>query len=538
MFQYTFITTVLLFTFLNNLLYSSTVINNGDYFNLIVIGGGSAGLACAKEAAKYNKSVIVLDYTVPSPRGTSWGVGGTCVNAGCIPKKLFHQASLLKKYLHDMEFYGWEMNNNIDKIKNSWSSLIENVGNYISSLRWKIRRDLNLMNIKLLQAIGTFIDHNTVNAKIITGKLEYDQKLKFKNVTIRGENILIAVGTRPTFPKKPVGISKYCITSDDLFYLEQPPGKTAVIGAGYIGLECAGFLNGLGFPVKVITRSVLLRNFDQDMVNLVKQYMIKDGITFCTKCEVINVVPTNSSEQLKYDKTGYIVTWRDERGREYRDFFNTILCATGRLPFIDNLNLRKAGVNYDNTTGKIYTANEKTSVQNIFAAGDVISGKPELTSVAVQAGNLLAKRLFGNLPVRMDYYFIPTTVFTPLEYGCVGYSEDNAIEKYGEEFVEVYHGYYYPLEWEMPRADGGGDNSLCYIKVISLKRSDKIIGVHFTGPHAGDVIQGFAVAVKNGLTVRQLQNSVGIHPTIAEEFTRISITKRSGLSPRQLSCCS
>ncbi|XP_075218141.1 thioredoxin reductase 1, mitochondrial-like isoform X2 [Lycorma delicatula] len=475
MFQYTFITTVLLFTFLNNLLYSSTVINNGDYFNLIVIGGGSAGLACAKEAAKYNKSVIVLDYTVPSPRGTSWGVGGTCVNAGCIPKKLFHQASLLKKYLHDMEFYGWEMNNNIDKIKNSWSSLIENVGNYISSLRWKIRRDLNLMNIKLLQAIGTFIDHNTVNAKIITGKLEYDQKLKFKNVTIRGENILIAVGTRPTFPKKPVGISKYCITSDDLFYLEQPPGKTAVIGAGYIGLECAGFLNGLGFPVKVITRSVLLRNFDQDMVNLVKQYMIKDGITFCTKCEVINVVPTNSSEQLKYDKTGYIVTWRDERGREYRDFFNTILCATGRLPFIDNLNLRKAGVNYDNTTGKIYTANEKTSVQNIFAAGDVIS---------------------------------------------------------------VYHGYYYPLEWEMPRADGGGDNSLCYIKVISLKRSDKIIGVHFTGPHAGDVIQGFAVAVKNGLTVRQLQNSVGIHPTIAEEFTRISITKRSGLSPRQLSCCS
>lgn len=505
-------------------------------YDLIVIGGGSAGLACAKEAASYNKTVVVLDYVSPSSRGTIWGIGGLCVNAGCIPKKLFHQAALLRREIGDSYFFGWSSN-----LRNrlNWKTLTGSVSDYIKSLRWKLRRELNSKNIELKRGLGSFIDHKTVNAMILMNNPEVDKEEVFKNVSITGKNIVIAVGCRQSIPNTPKELKDYCITSDDIFYLSDPPGKTLVIGGGYISMEVASFLNGMGYPVTVAVRNRVLKDFDQQMVSLVKEYMIDTGVKFCFNCEVIGV------EEIPYQSTwtdkgiGYRVELQHRiTNRTIKEIFDTVFCGTGRRAPTGVLNLKRINLKYDEETGKIPTDNERTNIENIYAVGDVILDKPELTPVAMKAGNMLARRMFGKYKENMDYKLIPTVVFTTLEYGRIGWNEDDAIEEFGEDNIEVYHSYYYPLEWEIPRAEYGGSNSKCYLKLICLKKSGIIIGLHFTGPQAGEVIQGFAVAIKVGTTITQLQRTVGIHPTVAEEFTRLSITKSSGLNPRQLSCCS
>ncbi|XP_076755891.1 thioredoxin reductase 1 isoform X3 [Xylocopa sonorina] len=484
-------------------------------YDLLVIGGGSGGLAAAKEAVNFGAKVAVLDFVTPSPRGTTWGVGGTCVNVGCIPKKLMHQAALLGEAIHESAAYGWQVSDP-KTIKNDWEALKTAVQNHVKSVNWVTRVELRTKQVEYLNARGYFKDQHT-----ICGIMKNGQE---KELT--AQYILIAVGGRPRYPDIP-GALEYGITSDDIFSLEKPPGKTLVVGAGYIGLECAGFLNGLGYDATVMVRSIVLRGFDQQMAETVATEMERRGVHFIYRAKPSKIEKKNDGQLL--------VHWVDENGEMHKDTFDTVLFAIGRKPLTEELKPENAGIKIVPETAKIDAKNEQTNVPNIYAVGDVLHKKPELTPVAIHAGRLLARRLFGNSTEQMDYVNVATTVFSPLEYGCVGLSEEAAIATYGEDKIEIYHAYYKPTEFFIPQKD----NSQCYLKVVALRGGDqRVLGMHFVGPHAGEVIQGFAAAIKCNLTFPKLKETVGIHPTVAEEFTRVSVTKRSGLDPKPQSCCS
>ncbi|XP_017137553.1 thioredoxin reductase 1, mitochondrial isoform X1 [Drosophila miranda] len=487
--------------------------SRGTYdYDLVVIGGGSAGLACAKEAVQNGARVACLDYVKPTPIGTKWGVGGTCVNVGCIPKKLMHQASLLGEAVHEAAAYGWNVD---DKIKPDWSKLVSSVQNHIKSVNWVTRVDLRDKKVEYINGLGSFVDRHTMVAKLKSG-----------DRTITAQTFVIAVGGRPRYPDIP-GAVEYGITSDDLFSLDHEPGKTLVVGAGYIGLECAGFLKGLGYEPTVMVRSIVLRGFDQQMAELVASSMDERGIPFLRKTVPLSVKKQDNGKLLvKYKNT--------ETGEEGEDTYDTVLWAVGRKGLVEDLNLSNAGVTTFKDKIQVDTK-EATNVANIFAVGDIIYGKPELTPVAVLAGRLLARRLYGGSNQRMDYSDVATTVFTPLEYACVGLSEEDAVKQHGADGVEVFHGYYKPTEFFIPQKSV----RYCYLKAVAERTGDqRVYGLHYLGPVAGEVIQGFAAALKSGLTINTLINTVGIHPTTAEEFTRLSITKRSGLDPTPASCCS
>lgn len=346
--------------------------------------------------------------------------------------------------------------------------------------------------MEYINGLGIFKDPHTIHTVTKQGE---------KTITAR--YILIACGGRPRYPDIP-GALEYGITSDDIFSLEQAPGKTLVVGAGYIGLECAGFLKGLGYDATVMVRSVVLREFDQQMAGIIRDSMIERGVKFLFKClpQAIEKLPTG---QLG-------VKWVDNHGEEFTDVFDTVLFAIGRRALTRELHLHKAGVEVTGDGEKIDAKNEQTNVPHIYAVGDVLyvslssfvvktnafmcfnlQKKPELTPVAIHAGRLLARRLFANSDQVMDYDNVATTVFSPLEYACVGLSEEEAIERHGIENIEVYHAYYKPTEFFVPQ------RSIvhCYLKAVALlEGNQKVLGLHFIGPHAGEIMQGFATAMK------------------------------------------
>uniref|UniRef100_A0A4X2LFS6 thioredoxin-disulfide reductase (NADPH) n=2 Tax=Vombatus ursinus TaxID=29139 RepID=A0A4X2LFS6_VOMUR len=483
-------------------------------YDLLVIGGGSGGLACAKEAADHGKKVAIMDYVVPSPRGTSWGLGGTCVNVGCIPKKLMHHAALLGGALEDAHHYGWDV---APSAPHNWQQMATAVQNHVKSLNWGHRVQLQERNVKYFNIQGSFVDDHTVRGFTKAGK----------ETLVTADYIVLATGGRPRYPDDVEGAMEYGITSDDLFWLKESPGKTLVVGASYVSLECAGFLTGFGLDATVMMRSIPLRGFDQQMALLVTDYMESHGTKFLKHCTM--------KKLEKLENKRLQVTWHNHKaGREETDIFDTVMWAIGRVPETRRLNLEKVGVTLHPDSQKILVdASEATSVAHIYAIGDITEGRPELTPTAIMAGKLLARRLFGRSTELMDYDNVATTVFTPLEYGCVGLSEEEAERRYGQEGIEVYHAYYKPLEFTVAEKD----SSQCYIKMVCLRgRDQRILGLHFLGPNAGEVIQGFSLGIKCGATYSQMKRTVGIHPTSAEEVTKLWITKRSGLPATVTGC--
>lgn len=425
-------------------------------------------------------------------------------------KKLFHQGSLLGDMIKYSRSYGWNVN---EKIEHSWETLQNNVLQYIKSLNWGHRIQLKEKNVDYYNAIGTFINQHTIIA--------VGDKIK-KELT--AQNFVIAVGGRPNYPDI-CGAKEYAITSDDIFFLRKPPGKTLVIGGSYIALECAGFLTGLGYDTTIFARSIFLRGFDQEMAQLIVDNLKSKGTHIFQYYNVMKIDKLNNSKLE--------VTWKDDNGNEGKNIFDTILFAIGRKAQTDDLNLEKIGVKIDAVNRKIIGENEQSSVPNIYAIGDCLKDKPELTPVAIKAGKLLAQRMFGNSKIQMDYNNVPTTVFTPLEYGCVGLSEEVAIDLYKKDRIEIYHAFYKPLESAITEAE----TSQCYIKIICLRdHPQKVLGLHITGHHAGEIVQGFATALKCGMTKENLDQTVGIHPTTAEEIIKLNITKRSGKSPVVTGC--
>ena len=276
-------------------------------------------------------------------------------------------------------------------------------------------------------------------------------------------------------------------------------------------------------------RSILLRGFDQQIAEKIGTYMENEGIEFIKPC-----VPTKI-EKIEDGKPGkYKVTATYSDGTEYINEFNTIVFAVGRTADTEGLNLGSVGVKTASGSKKVIADEaEKSNVANIYAIGDVLEGKPELTPVAIQAGKLLARRICGAGTKLTDYNLVATTVFTPIEYGCCGYSEEEATEKFGEKNIEVYHSDFWPLEWTVAHRP---DNA-CYVKLIVDKNDkERIVGFHYLGPNAGEVTQAFSGMLKLGATKADMEDLVGIHPTCAEIFTTLNITKSSGKDASASGC--
>mmetsp|Transcript_3982 Transcript_3982/g.4599 ORF Transcript_3982/g.4599 Transcript_3982/m.4599 type:complete len:611 (+) Transcript_3982:125-1957(+) len=479
-------------------------------YDLVVIGGGSGGLACAKAAAGFGAKVALLDAVKPSPHGTKWGLGGTCVNVGCIPKKLMHQAALLAEGHEDAKGFGWKFPEG--KVSHNWSEMVTNVTNHIRSLNFGYRVQLREKEVEYINKLGKFKDPHTISLSAADGS---DDGQETETITAR--RIVIAVGGRPT--PLPCEGGELAISSDDIFWRKEDPGKVLVIGASYVALECAGFLNAMQKDVTVMVRSILLRGFDQDMANKIGDYMEKTGTKF-----IKQKVPT------KLEKVGSKIRVHWDGGS---DEFDTVFAAVGRTPDFEKLGLENAGVKASPKSGKLLTIQEQTNVPHIYAIGDVQEGHLELTPVAIESGKLLAARLYGNSKVQMDYRDICTTIFTPLEYGCCGCSEEEALELAGDA-VEVYHTAFTPLEWTVPDNRQFND---CYCKVIvDSEDNNRVLGFHILSPNAGEITQGFGIGLKLGMNFQDLSSLVGIHPTVAEELTNLTIKKSSGESAVSAGC--
>lgn len=497
---------------------SDDVILGAFDYDLVCIGGGSGGLALTKEAASLGAKVACLDFVKPSVHGTTWGLGGTCVNVGCIPKKLCHRAAILgEEGSTEAKDFGWEGT----EMKHNWAALQENVHNYIRSLNFKYKVALRDKKVKYINALGKIKDAHTLTLT--------DKKGKVTEIT--AGRIVVAVGGRPTPLDCPGG--EHAIDSDDVFQMDwtsregtQEPGKTLVVGASYVALECAGFLTGLGYDTTVMVRSILLRGFDREYSDLIGDYMGQH-----TKF-IRGSVPTKI-EQLA-DKR-FQVFWNVE-GKEESDIYDTVIAAIGRRADTSKLGLETIGVE-TSKNGKIICAdhNDQTNVPNVYAVGDVVQDMLELTPVAIQAGILLARRLYSSKQQTMDYDLIPTTVFTPIEYGACGLSEEQATEKYGADDLEIYHKELSPLEWELSSASKPAGIARC--KLICLKSENLlVVGLHILAPNSGEITQGFATAMRKGATYRDFQDTVGIHPTVAEDFTTLTVTKSSGESAAGSGC--
>lgn len=472
---------------------------NESEFDLFVIGGGSGGLAASKEAAVLGAKVGLADYVVPTPVGTKWGLGGTCVNVGCIPKKLMHFAGLSYEGLDDFEKFGYP--EKIEK-KHVWEVMVKSIQQYIKKLNFGYKAELRSKDVKYYNAFATLIDNNTISLKDDKGKEEI----------IKAKTILISTGGRPNYLDVP-GSKEFCITSDDIFSLKKAPGKTLVVGASYIALECGGFLNALGYETHIMVRSILLRGFDQDMATRIGDYMQKRGTRFIHKS-----IPTRFTKS----QSGRILVEYDQENEIKTEEYDTVLLAIGR--FIDSklIGADKIGLSVAKSGKYIVNEEDQTNIPNIYSIGDCSEGRPELTPPAIMAGKLFSRRLMKSNGKIMNYKNIATTVFTPLEFGTVGYTEDDALKHFGEDKIVVYHSEFVPLEWNFNLMRG----ETSYLKIVVNKQdNDKVVGFHILSPHAGEIVQGIAVAMNIGLTKEHLDNTVGIHPTIAEEFTTVKAVK-------------
>ncbi|KAL2540639.1 Glutathione reductase [Abeliophyllum distichum] len=457
-------------------------------FDLFTIGAGSGGVRASRFAANFGASVAVceLPFATVSSDSTG-GVGGTCVLRGCVPKKLLVYAS---KYSHEFEEscgFGW---NYAAEPEHDWSTLIANKNAEIQRLAGIYKNTLKNAGVALIEGRGKIVDPHTVD---VDGKI-YSAK-----------NILISVGGRPFIPDIPG--SEYAIDSDAALDLPSKPRKIAIVGGGYIAVEFAGIFNGLKSDVHVFIRQKkVLRGFDEEIRDFVGEQMLLRGIEFHTEESPQAIIKSSDgSLSLKTNK-GTI------------DGFSHIMFATGRKPNTKNLGLETVGVKLTENGAIEVDEYSQTSVPSIWAVGDV-TDRINLTPVALMEGGALAKTLFANKPTKPEYSAVPSAVFSQPPIAQVGLTEEQAIKEYGD--VDVHTANFRPL-----KATLSGLPDRIFMKLIVCAKTNKVIGLHMCGEDSPEIIQGFAVAVKAGLTKADFDATVGIHPTAAEELVTMRTPTR------------
>ena len=440
-------------------------------FDLLVIGGGSGGLAHAQRAAEYGVRAAVVE---------SGPLGGTCVNVGCVPKKIMWYSAHHAHQMKQAKDFGFD----VSVKSHDWADLKKKRDAYIQRLNGIYESNLDRRDVTYLQGHASFIDDRTV----AVGDKQYT-----------ASRFVIATGGYPTLPDIPG--AELGITSDGFFELEELPRRVALAGSGYISVELAGVFNALGAETTVLfRRDGVLRTFDSMLRKGVEDAMRKDGITLEK-----GVVPAS----LKKTEGGIRLV--DEGGREFGDY-DAVVWAIGRAPNTDTLNAEAAGVELD-ARGFIPTDDwQKTNVDHIFALGDV-TGREALTPVAIAAGRRLADRLYnGMTDRRLEYHTIPTVVFTHPPIGTVGLTEE-AARALHEDKVKVYETRFNPMLYAFSE-----HKTETAMKLVVTGDDEKIIGCHIIGDGADEMLQGFAVAIRMGATKAQFDDTVAIHPTSSEEL--------------------
>jgi thioredoxin/glutathione reductase (selenoprotein) len=432
------------------------------------------------------------------------------VNVGCIPKKLMHTATLHGEHIQESTNYGWTVNNlNLEHREeraksHSWETMQGNINQYIKSINFGYIGDLAESNVKYYNAYCIFVDKNTVEATFKVGT-KFEKKQRFT-----ARRFVVAVGGRPSLPEWIPG-HEHGITSDDIFYLRENPGKILVVGASYVALECAGFLNGIGCDTTVMVREYVLRGFDGECADKIAINLARHG----TKI----LQPFNVKAVKKLDNGKLEVSYSHSlSGEVASDTFDNIMWAIGRYADLPALGLDKFSMKMKDK--KILTNDlQQTSVPHIYAIGDIIADGLELTPVAIQTGRLLVNRLYNGSKKKMNFNLVPTTVFTPLEYGACGLSEEECIRRYGQDNLKIYKKVYYVLEYSLgPRKA----QDMAFVKLIcNAADNERVLGFHYCGPNAGEVTQGVGVAMRFGPTKEDFDDTVGIHPTTAEEMTTL-----------------
>ena len=442
-------------------------------YDYIVIGGGSGGIASANRAAMHGAKVILFEGKE---------VGGTCVNVGCVPKKVMWYGAQVAETLHR---YAGEYGFDVTLNKFDFATLKANRQAYIDRIHGSYERGFDSNGVERVYEYARFVDPHTVE---VAGE------------RYTAPHILIATGGHALYPNIPG--SEYGITSDGFFELDEVPKRTAVIGAGYIAVEVAGVLNALGSDTHLFVRKDRpLRTFDKDIVDVLVDEMAKSGPTLHTHANATEVVKnTDDSLTISFDN-GETIT------------VDCLIWAIGRAANTSGFGLEKTGVKLTEK-GTIYSDEfENTSVPGIYALGDV-TGKLDLTPVAVKAGRQLSERLFNNkADAKLDYTDVATVVFSHPVIGSVGLTEEKAIAKYGEENITVYKSSFTPMYTAL-----GENRQPSTMKLVTLGEDEKIIGLHGIGYGVDEMIQGFSVAIKMGATKADFDNTVAIHPTGSEEF--------------------
>lgn len=436
-------------------------------YDLFVIGAGSAGVRASRMATGLGKKVAVAE---------SRYLGGTCVNVGCVPKKLFVYASEFPHITHDAKGYGLDFSlNNFD-----WPTLRDNKTKEIERLNGIYQRLLDNADVTTIIGHAKLIDEHTVS---VNGEC------------YTAEKILLATGGWPSLPDIPG--KEHFVNSNDFFYLDVFPKHAVVVGSGYISVEFAGILNGLGCETHIASRSgKLLRGFDESTRRFAEQEILKKGIS---------LLPHQPTSITKNGEK-YTVQFADDSSIET----NIVICATGRTPNLKDLGTEELGIELDNKGFIQVDDTYQTNVTSIFALGDLID-TPQLTPVALAEGMMFLKQQYQDYTGKLDYDNIATAVFSQPNLATVGLTQELAAEK-GHD-VRVFESEFKALKLTMTDS-----SERTYMKLVVDKATDKVLGAHMVGEHAAEIIQGIAIAIKAGATKAIFDETMGIHPSSAEEF--------------------
>ena len=453
-------------------------------FDLFVIGGGSGGVRAARMAAQRGARVALAETLGQD------GLGGTCVNVGCIPKKLYSYAAHYADGFHESAGYGWE---GTAPVLN-WATLKANRAKEISRLNGVYGNLLRGSGVTVLNGFARIDGEHAITV----ATLHADGSPGHQNFSAK--HILIATGGTPHVPHF-VG-REHVITSNEVFDLEPFPQRLLVVGGGYIACEFASIFHGLGSTVTQLYRGEqVLRGFDDEIRHFVAAEMLKSGVDLRLNAGVVDIRKTAEGLRVELEDGGVVTA-------------DAVLYATGRVPNVAGLGLDAVGVAQGAQGEVIVNAHYQTNVPSIYAVGDVTS-RVQLTPVALGEAMVVVDRLFGpaagKAPRDMSYEFIPTAVFTHPNIGTVGYSETQAREQFGQ--VTVFRSEFKALKHTL-----SGSSERTLMKLVVDTASDRVVGLHMVGAEAGEIVQGFAVAMKAGATKAVFDSTIGIHPTAAEEF--------------------
>lgn len=448
-----------------------------EKYDYIAIGGGSGGIASINRAGKHGAKGALIESNV---------IGGTCVNVGCVPKKImWHGAQMMD----EMNLYASGYGIDIPSKNLNFSKLVENREAFIERLHGSYENGLASNDVDLINGYAKFVDNKTVE---VNGK-QYT-----------ADHILIATGGQSEFPTIPG--TEYGIDSDGFFELTELPKRTAIVGAGYIAVELAGVLHGLGSDTHLFVRQhAPLRNFDSIIVEGLVETMEREGATLHTYA---------TPEKVEKNEDGSLTLYLEDGTTHETD---TLIWAIGRKPNTENLNLEATDVSVNDGGYIVVDDLQNTTAKGIYAIGDV-TGRIELTPVAIAAGRRLSERLFNHKPLEhLDYDNIPTVVFTHPPIGTVGMTEEQAVDKFGELQIKTYETRFTAMHSSIT-----ANRQKTYMKLVCCGPEEKVVGLHGMGAGMDEMLQGFAVAIKMGATKADFDNTVAIHPTGAEEFVTMT----------------